>query len=138
MSAITQLLLLRNRTKQANKRNVQIKTSSVGESSLSPNKTNSFASQLSLRYVCQDCSKKTQWKMGGVVMISQKAIHDMAAQRTVGIQEAVNLMDKQVLVMCSEQFTFLNVQEGSMLGSEKNAKEKTYCFYVSQPEQEQG
>ena len=62
--------------------------------------------------------------MGGVRYITQKALHEMSAQRTVSIQEAVHMVDNQDLIICSEKFTYLSLRQGAMLSSEKGKRKK--------------
>ena len=53
--------------------------------------------------------------MGGLRLITKKALHGMSSQRTVSIQEAVHLVDNQDLVICSETFTTLSLARGALL-----------------------
>ena len=74
--------------------------------------------------------------MGGVRLITQKALHGMSAQRTVSIQEAVHMVDNQDLVICSEKFTYLSLRQGATLHNEKETKDKKDIVtrYPNRPE----
>ena len=48
--------------------------------------------------------------MGGVRFVTKKVLHGMTRQRTVSVQEAVHMIDKQILVMCSETITHVSLQ----------------------------
>ena len=62
--------------------------------------------------------------MGGVRLITQKALHGMSAQWTVSIQEAVHMVHNQDLVICSKKLTYLSLRQGAMLHNEKETKDK--------------
>ena len=53
--------------------------------------------------------------MGGVRLITQKALYGMSAQRTLSIQEAVHMVNNQDLVIYSEKFTYLSLRRCAML-----------------------
>ncbi len=72
--------------------------------------------------------------MGGVRMITQKALHGLSGHRQVSIQEAVHLIDNQSLVICSEKFTTLSIRAGAKLVSEKDGKQKDIVsMYKNRP-----
>ena len=62
--------------------------------------------------------------MGGVRLVTQKALHGMSAQRTVSIQEAVHLVDNQDLVLCSETFTNLSLRQGAKMAGTDDKESK--------------
>ena len=59
--------------------------------------------------------------LGGVQLITQRALNGMSGMRQVSIQEAVHMVDNQKLVICSETITHLSLAQGAMLKSEKDA-----------------
>ena len=69
--------------------------------------------------------------MRGSRYITQEALHDMLAQRTVSIREVVHMVDNQDLMVCSEKFTYLSMQQGAMLTSNGDGKQKGYYVHVS-------
>ncbi len=53
--------------------------------------------------------------MTGVKTITKKALHHLAGHRLVSIQEAVNMVDDQELVICSDSMTYVNISQGQVL-----------------------
>ena len=62
--------------------------------------------------------------MGGVRLITQKALNGLSGSRQVGLQEAVHLVDNQDLVMCSDIFTTLSLRQGAQLTGKDDPKTK--------------
>lgn len=75
-------------------------------------------------------SSTNEGNMGGVRLVTQKALHGMSAQRTVSIQEAVHLVDNQDLVICSETFTSLSLRQGAkMTGTDDKQSKDIVTMY---------
>jgi len=73
--------------------------------------------------------------MGGVRLITQKALHGLSAQRQVSLQEAVHLVDNQDLVICSETFTMLSLRQGAkMTGSNNDNARDILSMYRNRSE----
>jgi hypothetical protein len=53
--------------------------------------------------------------MTGVKPIAKKALHHLAGHQLVKIQEAVNMVDDQELVICSDSMMYVNVSLGQVL-----------------------
>ena len=53
--------------------------------------------------------------MGGVRHLTQKALNSLSGQRQVSVQEVVHLVDDLDLVICSDIFTTLSLQQGAMM-----------------------
>ena len=53
--------------------------------------------------------------MTGVKPIAKKALHHMVGHRLVKMQEAVNMVDDQELVICSDSMMYVNVSQGQVL-----------------------
>ena len=53
--------------------------------------------------------------MTGVKTITKKALHHLAGHRLVNIQEAVHMVDDQLLVICSDRMTYVTINQGQVL-----------------------
>lgn len=62
--------------------------------------------------------------IGGVRLITQRALHALTGQRVVSYQEAAHMVDGQELIISSDQITYVSLQQGAALRSEKD-KEST-------------
>lgn len=58
--------------------------------------------------------------MGGVRLVTQRALNGLSGMRQVSVQEAVHMVDNQDLVICSESITHLGLARGALLKSEKS------------------
>ncbi len=56
--------------------------------------------------------------MSGVKTITKQALHHLAGQRLVGIQEAVHMVHNQELVISSNKMTYLSLAQGQALHDE--------------------
>ncbi len=56
--------------------------------------------------------------MSGVKTITKQALHHLAGQRLVSIQEAVHMVDNQELVISSNKMTYLSLAQGQALRDE--------------------
>ena len=63
--------------------------------------------------------------MSGVKTITKQALHHLAGQRLVSIQEAVHMVDNQELAISSDKMTYLSLAQGQALQYESNTHEKT-------------
>ena len=72
--------------------------------------------------------------MGVVSFVAQKVLHGMTSQRTVRVQEAVHVVDKQRLVVCLETIANVNLQEAqSMKKGADDAGTKVVSRYRVRP-----
>jgi hypothetical protein len=62
--------------------------------------------------------------MNGVKTIIKQALHHLAGQHLVSIQEAVHMVDNQELVICSNKMTYLSLAQGQALRDERNQHTK--------------
>jgi hypothetical protein len=62
--------------------------------------------------------------MNGVKTITKQALHHLAGQHLVSIQEAVHMVDNQELVICSNKITYLSLAQGQALRDEHNQHKK--------------
>jgi hypothetical protein len=53
--------------------------------------------------------------MSGVKTITKQALHHLAGQCLVSIQEAVHMVDNQELVISSDKMTYLSLAQGQAL-----------------------
>ncbi len=56
--------------------------------------------------------------MSGVKTITEQALHHLAGQRLMSIQEAVHMVDNQELVISSNKMTYLSLAQGQALYDE--------------------
>ncbi len=56
--------------------------------------------------------------MSGVKTITKQALHHLAGQRLVSIQEAVHMVDNQELVISFNKMTYLSLAQGQALRDE--------------------
>jgi hypothetical protein len=56
--------------------------------------------------------------LSGVKTITKQALHHLAGQRLVSIQEAVHMVDNQELVVSSDKMTYLSLAQGQALRDE--------------------
>ena len=61
--------------------------------------------------------------MSGVKTITKQALHHLAGQRLVSIQE-VHMVDNQELVVSSDKMTYLSLAQGQALCDECDTHEK--------------
>ena len=59
--------------------------------------------------------------MGGTRLLTQKALHTLTSQRTVSYQEASHMIDQQDLVVSSDSFTYVSLQQGALLHKDNNS-----------------
>lgn len=62
--------------------------------------------------------------LGGVRLVTQKALHKMIGQRVVPYQEAAHMVDNQDLVICSETITHGSLQQGAELPDQDKRESK--------------
>jgi hypothetical protein len=62
--------------------------------------------------------------MNGVKTIAKQALHRLAGQHLVSIQEAVHMDDNQELVISSNKMTYLSLAQGQALHDECNQHTK--------------
>jgi hypothetical protein len=69
--------------------------------------------------------------MSGVKTITKQALHHLAEQRLVSIQEAVHMVDNQELVISSDKKTYLSLAQGQALRDEcdTHAKKDLITIY---------
>ncbi len=69
--------------------------------------------------------------MSGVKTITRQALHHLAGQRLVSIQEAVHMVDNQELVISSNKMTYLGLAQGLTLRDEcdTHAKKDLITIY---------
>ena len=60
-------------------------------------------------------------------------MNGLSSQRQVSVQEAVHLVDKQDLVICSDSFTTLSLQQGALMTGIDDKKNNVYCLNVQEP-----
>ncbi len=56
--------------------------------------------------------------MSEVKIITKHALHHLAGQRLVSIQEAVHMVDNQEMVISSDKMTYLSLAQGQALRDE--------------------
>jgi hypothetical protein len=62
--------------------------------------------------------------MSGVKKITKQALHHLAGQHLVSIQEAVHMVNNQELVISSYKMTYLSLAQGQALQDETNMHAK--------------
>ena len=62
--------------------------------------------------------------MSGVKTITKQALHHLAGQGLVSIQEAVHMVDNQELVISSDKMTYLSLAQGQALHDERDTHAK--------------
>ena len=62
--------------------------------------------------------------MGGTRLLTQKTLHTLSSQRTVSYQEASHMIDQQDLVVSSDSFTYVSLQQGALLQTNNNTTSK--------------
>jgi hypothetical protein len=70
--------------------------------------------------------------MSGVITITKQALHHLAGQHLVSIQEAVHMVDSQELVISSDKMTYLSLPQGQALRDESNTHAKMDLITVYQ------
>jgi hypothetical protein len=70
--------------------------------------------------------------MSGVNTITKQALHHLAGQRLVSIQEAVHMVNNQELVISSDKMTYLSLAQGQALRDESNTRAKKDLVTVYQ------
>jgi hypothetical protein len=81
----------------------------------------------------------------GLRTITKKALHMLCGQQQVSMQEAVNMVDNQELVICSDKITYVSLAQGQTLRDEndkssskdlitiyRNRDKKHYCHSLEQ------
>jgi hypothetical protein len=69
--------------------------------------------------------------MSGVKIITKQALHHLAGQQLVSIQEAVHMVNNQELVFSSNKMTYLSLTQGQALRDEceTHAKKDLITMY---------
>ncbi len=69
--------------------------------------------------------------MSGVKTITKQALHHLAGQRLVSIQEDVHMVNNQELVISSNKMTYLSLAQGQALRDEcdMHAKKDLITLY---------
>ncbi len=62
--------------------------------------------------------------MNGIKTITKQALHHLAGQYLVSIQEAVHMVNNQELVITSNKMTYLGLAQGQALRDERNQHTK--------------
>jgi hypothetical protein len=70
--------------------------------------------------------------MNGVKTITKQALHRLAGQRLVSIQEAVHMVDNQELVISSNKMTYLSLAQGQALRDERDQHTKKDLVTIHQ------
>jgi hypothetical protein len=70
--------------------------------------------------------------MNGVKIITKQALHHLAGQRLVSIQEAVHMVDNQELVISSNKMTYLSLAQGQALCGERDQHTKKDLITIYQ------
>jgi hypothetical protein len=70
--------------------------------------------------------------MSGVKTITKQALHHLAGQRLVSIQEAVHMVDNQELVIRSNKMTYLSLAQGQALRDECDTHAKRDLITIYQ------
>ncbi len=70
--------------------------------------------------------------MSGVKTITKQALHLLAGQHLVSIQEAVHMVDNQELVISSDKMTYLSLAQGQALWDESNTHAKKDLITIYQ------
>jgi hypothetical protein len=70
--------------------------------------------------------------MNGVKTITEQALHHLAVQRLVSIQEAVHMVDNQELVISSNKMTYLSLAQGQALRDEHDQHTKKDLITIYQ------
>jgi hypothetical protein len=70
--------------------------------------------------------------MSGVKTITKQALHHLAGQRLVSIQEAVHMVDNQELVISSDKMTCLSLAQGQALCDECDTHAKRDLITIYQ------
>jgi hypothetical protein len=67
--------------------------------------------------------------MSRVKTITEQALHHLAGQRLVSIQEAVHMVNNQELVISSDKMTYLSLAQGQALCDvqQKNKGQFQHC-----------
>jgi hypothetical protein len=74
--------------------------------------------------------------MSGVKIITKQALHHLAGQRLVSIQEAVHMVDNQELVISSDKMTYLSLAQGQALHDECDTHAKKDLITIYQNRQQ--
>ncbi len=74
--------------------------------------------------------------MSAVKPITKQALHHLAGQRPVSIQEAVHMVDNQELVNSSNKMTYLNLAQGQALRNECGTHAKKDLITIHQNRQQ--
>jgi hypothetical protein len=70
--------------------------------------------------------------MSGVKTITKQALHHLAGQRLVSIQEAVHMVDNQELVISSNKMTYRSLVQGQALRDECDMHAKRDLITIHQ------
>jgi hypothetical protein len=70
--------------------------------------------------------------MSGVKTITKQALHHLAGQRLVSIQEAVHMVDNQEFDISSDKMTYLSLAQGQALWDKSNTHAKKDLITVYQ------
>jgi hypothetical protein len=68
--------------------------------------------------------------MTGVNSITKKAFYHSAGHQLVSIQEAVHMVDKQKLVICSDKMTYVNFSQGQVLHDDNKTDKRNDIITV--------
>ncbi len=74
--------------------------------------------------------------MSGVKTITKQALHHLAGQRLVSIQEAVHMVNNQELVISSNKMTYLSLAQGQALRDECDTHAKKDLITIYQNRQQ--
>jgi hypothetical protein len=74
--------------------------------------------------------------MSGIRTITKQALHHLAGQRLVSIQEAVHMVDNQELVISSDKMTYLSLAQGQALRDECDTHAKKRLIPIYQNRQQ--
>jgi hypothetical protein len=74
--------------------------------------------------------------MSGVKTINKQALHHLAGQCLVSIQEAVHMVDNQELVISSNKMTYLSLAQGQALRDECDTHAKKDLITIYQNRQQ--
>ncbi len=70
--------------------------------------------------------------LSGVKTISKQALHHLAGQHLVSVQEAVHMVDNQELVISSDKMTYLSLDQGQALRDECDTHAKKDLMIIYQ------
>jgi hypothetical protein len=70
--------------------------------------------------------------MAGMKTITKKALHHLAGHQLVSMQGAVQMVDEQELVICSESMIYVSITQGQVLQDELEIDKKQDIITVYQ------